>query len=92
MQPKVRVLHHVEHYQNVMNYELALGLGWTQYFSKDRYRVGLRLAYEFQNWADQNQLRRFFGNNTVSGTFPNDTTARGDLTLNGFSLRAQFDI
>ena len=80
------------HYQNVMNYELALGLGWTQYFSKDRYRVGLRLAYEFQNWADQNQLRRFFGNNTVSGTFPNDTTARGDLTLNGFSLRAQFDI
>ena len=76
------------HYQNVTNYELELGLGWSQYFSKDRYCFGLRAAYEFHNWSNQNQMRRFFN----ATSFANDTTARGDLTLNGFSLRAQFDI
>lgn len=78
-----------DYYQNVPNMELAIGLGWSKNFSKQRYRVGIRAAYEFIEWFDQFNLSRFYSGNPGYAT---DTVSRGNLTLNGFSLRVQFDI
>lgn len=76
-------------YQNVPNMEIALGIAWSKYFDKNKYRIGLKAAYEFIEWWDQLNMRRFY-----SGTpgYANDTVSRGNLTLNGFSLRLQIDI
>ncbi len=76
-------------YQNVPNMEMALGLGWNQSFDSNRYRVSMRAAYEFIEWFDQLNMRKFY-----SGTaaYANDVVSRGNLTLNGFSLRLQLDI
>lgn len=86
------------HFMNVPNFELALGLGWGQYFNKMKYHVGLKAAYEFHVWFDQLNIRKFFGiGQGTAGTtqvpnYPNDVVSRGNLTLNGFSFRLQFDI
>lgn len=83
-------------YQNVPNFEMAIGIGWGKYFNKKRNHVGLRAAYEFHEWFDQLNMRRFFsgsqGFGTNVDTYANDVVSRGNLTLNGFSLRLQFDI
>ncbi len=90
------------HYMNVPNFEIALGIGWGQYFDRMKYHVGLRAAYEFHVWYDQLNVRRFFGYGQ-DGTFatpevnqvpnyPNDVVSRGNFTLNGFSLKLQFDM
>lgn len=76
-------------YQNVPNFELALGFGWGHYFDKKRYHVGVDLAYEFHDWFNQLNLRRFWSG---SAAYANDVVSRGDLTLNGLSLRVQFDM
>lgn len=82
-------------YSNVPNFEMQLGIAWNKYFSKNKYRIGLAAAYEFHEWFNQFNMRRFFGN-TTSGTtvfqWQNDTSSRGDLTLNGFSFKLQLDI
>lgn len=78
-----------DYYQNVPNMEIAIGLGWGKHFSKQRYHVGIRAAYEFIQWFDQFNLNRFYSGNP---TYASDTVSRGNLTLNGFSLRFQFDI
>ncbi len=76
-------------YQNVPNFEIALGIGWGRYFDKNKYHIGLRAAYEFHEWFDQLNMRKFY-----SGTegYANDIVSRGNLTLNGFSLKVQLDI
>lgn len=79
-----------EFYTNSFNWELAAGIAWGIKFNKSKNYFGLKLAYEFQQWLDQNRMRKFFGTVTA-GTIPNDTVSRGDLTLNGISLRAIFD-
>ena len=88
-------------YQNVPNMELALGIGWGMYFNKKRNHVSLRAAYEFHEWWDQLNLRKFSsgsqgvpasGATAATGIYANDVVARGNFTLNGFSLRLQFDI
>ncbi len=84
-------------YQNVPNMELILGLGWGRYFDKNRYHVGLKAAYEFHEWFDQFNMRRFFSGSesltdTAAAAYANDTASRGNLTLNGFSLRLQLDL
>jgi hypothetical protein len=81
-------------YQNVTNMELQLGISWGKYFSRGKYRVGLSAAYEFMTWWDMNQFRRFYDSNTSNGIgfASNDTVSRGNLTLNGFSLKLSFDI
>jgi hypothetical protein len=80
-------------YQNVPNMEMMLGIGWGRHFSKHRYHTSLKLAYEFHEWWDQLNLRKFYSGSTSStGGFVNDTISRGNLTLNGFSLRWQIDI
>lgn len=87
-------------YQNVPNFEMALGIGWGQYFDNNRYHVALRAAYEFVEWFDQLNLRKFSSGSTgisggsasSTGSYANDTVSRGNLTLNGFSFRVQLDI
>ena len=81
------------YYQNVPNMEMAVGLAWNKYFDKNKYRVGLRAAYEFMQWWDQFNMRKFFTGSSDSNIgYANDTVSRGNLSLNGFSLRLQIDI
>ena len=76
-------------YDNVPNVELVLGLSWGHFLNKNNSHIGIKVAYEFHDWFNQNQMRRFFGD---SGNIAaNDTVSRGDLTLNGFSFRIQID-
>jgi hypothetical protein len=89
-------------YQNVPNFEIALGIGWGKYFNKKKNHIGIRAAYEFHEWWDQLNLRKFnsgsngtpAGGEAVVGTgiYDNDVIARGNFTLNGFSLCVQIDI
>lgn len=87
-------------YQNTPNFELVLGIGWGYYFNKKRNHVGLRAAYEFHEWWDLFNMRKFYsgasglpaGALTNTGIYANDVVSRGNFTLNGFSLRLQFDI
>jgi hypothetical protein len=76
-------------YQNAPNMEIAIGIGWGRYFDKNKYHVALRAAYEFHEWWDQLNLRRFWHS---SDDYSNDVVSRGNLTLNGFSLKLQLDI
>lgn len=77
------------HYMNLPNAEIALGLSWGKRFMQDRYYASLKAAYEFHVWFDQLSMRRFFSG---SAPYSNDVVSRGNLTLNGFSLRVSFDI
>lgn len=78
-----------DYYQNVPNMELAVGISWNKYFDKNRYRFGIRAAYEFIQWWDQLNMRRFYDG---APGYSNDVVSRGNLTLNGFSLKLQVDI
>lgn len=87
-------------YQNVPNFEIAIGIGWGKYFNKKKNHVSLKAAYEFHEWWDQLNIRKFHSGSTGfpssgstgTGIYDNDVVSRGNLTLNGFSLRLQFDI
>jgi len=83
-----------DNYQNVPNIEMQLGIAWNKYFSKNKYRVSVAAAYEFHEWFDQFNMKRFFGQTTsaTSYSWQPETSARGNLTLNGFSLKLQLDI
>jgi Legionella pneumophila major outer membrane protein precursor len=74
--------------QNIANMELLLGIGWGTLFCKQQYRFSLRAAYEFHQWWNVNHMRRLFSSTTWSA---NDKVSRGDLTLNGVSIRVMFD-
>lgn len=76
-------------FQNVPNFEIILGIGWGRYFDKNKYHICLRAAYEFHEWWDQLNMRRFWDGGP---NYDNDVVSRGNLTLNGFSLRLQIDI
>lgn len=87
-------------YQNVPNFEIALGISWGKYFNKKRNHVALKAGYEFHEWFDQLNIRKFYsgatgvvaGAATTTGIYAGDTVSRGNFTLNGFSLSLQFDI
>ncbi|PIS02525.1 MAG: hypothetical protein COT85_04370 [Chlamydiae bacterium CG10_big_fil_rev_8_21_14_0_10_42_34] len=89
-----------DYHQNTPNFEMALGIGWGMHFNKQRNHVGLRAAYEFHEWFDQLNMRKFSsgtggvvaGAAVNNGAYANDTVSRGNFTLNGFSLKLQFDI
>jgi hypothetical protein len=83
-----------DYYQNVPNMELQLGIAWNKYFNKNKYRIGVAAAYEFHEWFDQFNMRKFFGYTYSSTQFQwqNDSVSRGNLTLNGFSVKLQLDI
>lgn len=74
-------------HQNVPNIEMAFGLAWKQHFMNNKYLVSLQAGYEFIEWFDQLNLRKFTQNYN-----PNDIVSRGNLTMNGFSVRLQLDI
>ena len=76
-------------YQNVANCEIALGLAWGKHFNKNRYHVAVKAGYEFHEWFDMNNIRKFF---STGAYFANDTVSRGNLTLNGFTLGLVLDI
>jgi hypothetical protein len=86
-------------YQNTPNFEIALGIAWGKYFNKKRNHVGLKLAYEFHEWWDQLNLRKFYSGGVglpttapaITGIYVNEMVTR-NFTLNGLSLKLQFDI
>lgn len=91
---------HNDFYQNVPNIDIALGIGWDAFFDKKRYRVAMKLAYEFHEWFDQLNLRKFYSGSeglptaspAANGAYASDVISRGNLTLNGFSFKLQFDM
>ena len=77
-------------YQNVPNFEIALGVAWGKFFNKKRNYIGVEASYEFHEWWDQLNVRKFSGG---SGEYyTNDTVSRGNFTLNGFGLKVQLDM
>lgn len=75
-------------YDNIPTLELLLGLGYSILFNKGQHRISLRIAYEFNQWWNVNQMRRFYDDTNWSA---NDKVSRGDLSLNGLSFRVGFD-
>lgn len=73
--------------------EAALGLQWGMHFNCDRNYVAVRFAYEFYEWFDQFQARKYYAfDATVAGnTASGNEALRTNFTLNGFSLAVQFD-
>lgn len=78
-----------DYYQNVPNMEMAIGLGWSRQFDCCRYRISLKAAYEFIQWWDQLNMRKFYSGNPF---YASDVVSRGNFAMNGFSLRLQLDI
>jgi Legionella pneumophila major outer membrane protein precursor len=68
----------------VPNLELALGFDWGTTLYDCRYYLSVRGGYEFQVWWDQWNTR-IFGDAI-------GTELKGNLTLNGFTLKVQLDI
>ncbi len=62
------------------NAELGLGLAWSSFFQKNQYQVSVKVGYEFHQWWDQNQARKFFDRDPTA----NDIVSRGNLSFNGF--------
>lgn len=79
-----------DYYQNTPNFEIALGIGWSRYFNKGKYHIAIDAAYEFHEWFDQLNMKKF--SSQANGAWAVDTVSRGNLTLNGFSLSVQLDI
>ncbi|MGD2169861.1 MAG: Lpg1974 family pore-forming outer membrane protein [Chlamydiota bacterium] len=75
--------------QNIPNLEAAFGLGYRALFNKNKASVVARVAWEFHQWWNVNQLRRFFDEQNWSANKP---VSRGDLTLNGVSISLGFDL
>jgi Legionella pneumophila major outer membrane protein precursor len=73
---------------NIPNVEISLGLGWSCLFNCQKNLFTLRVAYEHHHWWNINQLRRFYDATVWSA---NDKVSRGDLALNGVSVRLAFD-
>lgn len=67
---------------------LCLGLQWCKHFSKNRYAVSIRGAYEFQAWYDQNRMRRYLDNTRPEC---NIELPRANLYLSGFVFGVGFD-
>lgn len=88
-------------YMNVPNLDIALGIEWGIFFDKKREHVSLKLAYEFHEWFDQLNMRKFFSGSVgmptaatpvATGAYANDVVSRGNFSLNGLSFRVQFDM
>jgi len=69
------------------NAELGAGLAWSNFFDDGQYLVSIKVGYEFIQFWDQNQLRRFFDLDPAA----NDTVSRGDLSFNGFQFAINID-
>lgn len=72
----------------VPNADIALGICWNKYFSKNRYLFALKAAYEFQAWFDQNRLMKFYEGTACNGI---GEVGKGNLYLSGFAFTAGLD-
>jgi hypothetical protein len=70
------------------NLDIQLGVSWGTYFNNKQNHFALQVMGEFQQWWDQLQFRKFYSNTL---TFPSDTVSRGDLTIQGVSVRFLFN-
>ncbi|MBI5346794.1 MAG: hypothetical protein HZB76_06620, partial [Chlamydiae bacterium] len=80
---------HNNYFTNVPNFDLTAGICYGHFFSKNKYMMSFKLAYEFQEWFQQNHFRRNYSDANITY---NDEVPHGDLTLNGLSFRLQFDL
>ena len=85
------VLANYVYYENSYNIkpaaEVEMGFSWGKYFNKGQYLASLKLGYQFQQWWNQFQARKFFDVNPAS----NDTISRRDLSFNGLVLGIGLD-
>lgn len=74
------------------NTDIELGAQWDFYFSHDAYHLGLRAAWEYHLWINQNQINHFcdrtFANSMTPMPFYKD---HGNLSLYGASFGIIFD-
>jgi hypothetical protein len=77
-----------EFYTTAANLDMQIGAFWSLFFCDMRYRVLMKLGYEFQMWWDQNRMRTW---SDVTSPIYNDEVSRGDFGLNGLVFRLQFD-
>ena len=73
------------------NMEYQIGIGWGRHFQNQSYHFGFQVMWEFQQWWDQNNLRKLYQDDVTVAAWANDTVSRGDLTLSGVSVRMIFD-
>jgi len=59
----------------------------SKFYHQEQYKVSLKVGYEFHQWWDQNQARRFFDTDPSA----TDTVSRGDLSFNGFMFSLDID-
>ncbi len=67
--------------------DLALGLKWSRFFSKNRFGITFKTGYEYHLYFNQNQFLLSSG----SDNFELFNPVKGDLTYQGVIGSAQFD-
>lgn len=65
----------------------AVGVNWNKTFCCNRYRLGLSIGWEFQNWNDLNRFPHYFGQ-LHRGIFHQEQTS---LMLMGLTFGGAFD-
>jgi len=77
------------------NLEGQLGLQWQTYYHQGKYRFATSALYTFSYWFNQNQLTNQVVGfpPTIDLSFPalEETTAFGDLQLQGLNIQFEFD-
>jgi hypothetical protein len=82
-----------DHYSAIkFNTDIELGAQWDLYFGHGAYHLGIRGAWEFHLWLNQNQINRF-NDRTFSTTYQPNAFYKehGTLSLFGGSLGLVFD-
>ncbi len=69
--------------------ELALGLKWETLFIHDRFHFSMQAGWEEHFYFGQNQMYNFFG--TADESHGKETSANGDLSLQGLTISARLD-
>ena len=69
------------------NMGMTLGFRWDKYSKRKETLISFNIAYEFQQWWNQNQMKRFLNSNPVTIR----TVPRNNLSFNGFVLGTSVD-
>ncbi len=70
------------------NAQISLGLSFNKLFNKEKSKIAIRVGYEFHEWWDQNQLKRFMDLDPNSMK----TAPRNNLKFNGLAFSLLLDI
>lgn len=75
-----------------LNADMQIGAQWDFYFSKERFHLGLRAAWEFHYWPNQNQIN-IYQDDVLNTTYQPYASYKphGTLSLYGASFGAVFD-